>query len=299
MRIWITGAGGFLGRRLIADISKEEKHQIFAILRQQKDIKDATTLSIDLANDYAAKSIRHAITLHGRPDVVVHLASRQPGDFSNSNYVKGNILTAANLLDGLSSHAPKRLIFTSTISVYSDSELSPLSEESQTQPSHPYGITKLAAENLLKSFDTYSSVVILRLPSLYGVGQANSFIDGLAQIALKGDPIELFGNGLLVRDALHVSDVTLAIKTCLRKSFEDQTTILNLGCGKEITSLNYVKNLANALQSRSSITTVDKVPSNYKSQYARITLAEKKINFCPMTLKNAMRRYADEIRAQP
>lgn len=295
MRIWITGAGGFLGRRLIADISKEEKHQVVAILRQQDVIKGATTLFLDLANDNAAESLRHAITMHGRPDVVVHLGSRQPGNYSYRDYVMGNILTTANLLDGLSSHAPTRLIFTSTISAYSDSELSPLSETSQTQPSHPYGITKLAAENLLKSFETRCSVVILRLPSLYGVGQTNSFIDGLAQQALRGDRIELFGNGKLVRDALHVSDAITAIKTCFTTKFEDPSTVLNLGCGTKITSHDYVKVLVDVLHSRSTIALVDKLPANYKSQYARITLAKRQINFCPMTLENSLRKYANEI----
>jgi|GEM_PF-1241556 len=300
MRIWITGAGGFLGSRLISDISKEGQHQIVAVTREKVQLaKGVTPLSIDLANNHAAELVEEAIVLYGQPDIVVHLASRQPGNYSYSDYVKGNILTTGSLLDGLSSHAPKRLIFTSTISVYSELADSPLIEESTAQPVHPYGVTKLAAENLLRSFAVRSSVVILRLPSLYGFGQANSFIDGLAQSAIKGDPIELFGNGLIVRDTLHVSDVVTALKTCFNKSFDEPIVTLNLGCGEKITSRKYVKNLLSALQSCSSVTTLDKVPSNYKSQYAEISLAKELIDFSPMSLKDAMRRYADELLSKP
>src|SRR5689334_24570542 len=78
----------------------------------------------------------------------------------------------------------------------------------------PYGATKRWGEQLLETFQRYSRIVVLRLPSLYGTGQADSFIDGLARTAQRNEPIELLSRGDLIFDALHVDDVVRAIESC-------------------------------------------------------------------------------------
>src|SRR5689334_23867056 len=79
----------------------------------------------------------------------------------------------------------------------------------------PYGATKRWGEQLLETFHRYSRIVVLRLPSLYGAGQEDSFIDGLARTAQLNDSIELYSRGELVRDALHVNDVVRALDNCI------------------------------------------------------------------------------------
>jgi nucleoside-diphosphate-sugar epimerase len=153
----------------------------------------------------------------------------------------------------------------------------------------------LAAEQLLLSRSTKASVTILRLPSLYGAGQENSFIDGLAQRAVQGETIELFGKGEIVRDALHVSDAVEALVSCIRKERGVGKQILNLGCGRRIRSSEYVEVLVEALGSSSQIRAVNEMPSQIISQYADISAAKEAIGFSPMPLTVAMQRYANEL----
>src|SRR6185295_20317255 len=112
----------------------------------------------------------------------------------------------------------------------------------------PYGATKRWGEQLLETFQRYSRIVVLRLPSLYGAGQADSFIDGLARTAQLGDAIELFSRGALVRDALHVSDVVRAIDNCTAQPPANAFSILNLGCGQRVKTIEWAQALVDALE---------------------------------------------------
>jgi nucleoside-diphosphate-sugar epimerase len=134
------------------------------------------------------------------------------------------------------------------------------------------------------------------LPSLYGAGQADSFLDGLARTAQLGDSIELFSRGELVRDALHVSDVVHAIDNCIAQPPANAFSILNLGCGQRITTSEWTRALVDALESKSVIIPVDREASQF-DLYADISAARQQIAFAPTSLAESMKVYADELRA--
>ena len=136
------------------------------------------SVEIDLASATARAELEALGLESGWPDTVIHAASKQPGSKDLSEYVKSNVLATANLLDALRESPPRRLIYTSTLSVYAEPETNPVNETGKTTNALPYAATKLWGEQLVKTFQDRSRVVILRLPSLYGVGQADSFIDG-------------------------------------------------------------------------------------------------------------------------
>jgi len=133
------------------------------------------------------------------------------------------------------------------------------------------------------------------LPSLYGAGQADSFIDGLARRAIRNEPIELFARGQLVRDALHVDDVVEAIGACVERPPAETPCIMNLGVGCAIRTIEYVKVLIEALGSTSQIILVDR-PTAYNDMYANIEKARRLIGFSPTQLPESMKRYASELR---
>jgi nucleoside-diphosphate-sugar epimerase len=156
-------------------------------------------------------------------------------------------------------------------------------------------VTKRWAEQLIESLQEYSQVVILRLPSLYGVGQGDSFIDGLGKLALRNAPLELFSRGDLIRDALHVNDSIAAIAACLKRPLEKSFTVMNLGCGRPIRTNEYAQALIRALESKSEIIPIDR-PASQFDLYAEIEEARKCIGFEPMTLEQSMKIYANELR---
>ena len=234
----------------------------------------------------------------GYPDVVVHAASRQPGQYELSEYVKSNVLTTANLLDALDQFPPRQLIYTSTLSVYGRPDRNPVAETHAVRGDSPYAMTKLWSEQLLEALQDRTQVIILRLPSLYGVGQADSFIDGLARLAIRNQVIELFARGEVVRDALHADDVVGAIVFCVTAPPQVQFCCMNLGCGQRITTREYVQALVEALGSSSPIVPVDRPSPHRCDLYADIGEARRLIGFSPTQLMASMERYANELRAQ-
>lgn len=252
---------------------------------------------MDLAGDAAREQMRNLIEARGAPEIVIHAASRQPGRFSLSDYVKSNVLTTANLLDALAESPPRSIIYTSTISVYGRPENNPVRETEPPHPETPYALTKLWSEQLLEAFKHRAQVIILRLPSLFGLGQKESFIDGLAKTALFNEPIEMFARGEVVRDALYVSDVVRAIESCIMHPPPGGFHVINLGCGRRLTTREYALALVSALGSTSAIVPVDR-PSPHFDLYADIEEAARLLGFRPTSLEESMKEYADELRTQ-
>src|SRR5689334_9032685 len=206
MNMWITGCSGFLGTRLANHFAKQ--HDVTGIAR--RDCAAATrSVSIDLAKRDSPRIIEKESAASGAPEVVIHAASKQPGHGDLADFVDANVHATSNLIEGLTLQPPRLIVYTSTLSVYGRPSVIPVDESAPAGGSLPYGATKRWAEQLLETFQRYSRIVVLRLPSLYGVGQEDSFIDGLARTAQLGDSIELFSRGELVRDALHVTDVEI------------------------------------------------------------------------------------------
>ena len=291
MKIWITGGAGFLGQRLTRSLIAKNQE----ILSLSRRLSDAATASVSI--DLATENERLPLLAdeYGTPDVVIHTASRQPGHYTFPEFVKGNILTTTKLLAALESTPPKQIIFTSTLSVYAQSNNLPFTENHPPSSSLAYAATKRWAEQMMETFAN-SQVTVLRLPSLYGVGQGDSFIDGLAQVAQRDEDLELFSRGAVIREALHVTDVIRAIETCIDKPPDEQFCLMNLGTGRSISTREYAEALVEALHSKSRVVLSDKQTLQFDC-YADIQLARKVIGFEPTELRESLRIYADELRA--
>lgn len=296
MNIWITGAKGFLGSNLIAGLIKE-KHSVLGIARDA-DRANPFFLNLDLTSTSLDKELKSALDQHEKPDTIIHLASRQPGPYPVGEFVRSNVLTTANLLDSLDFLQPNLFFYTSTISVYDRPKTNPVNENSPTAGKNPYSITKLAAESLIQNFPTDAKKIILRLPSLYGEGQTDSFIDGLAKLILENKPIELFSRGERIRDSLHVSDVVKAIIRCITNPPRYPYTCLNLGCGQPVLVKTYAENLVTLFGSSTSLLPVDRSSPQDFDIYLDIEAARKEINFNPMDFQSSLKKYVKEIRSQ-
>lgn len=293
MNIWITGCSGFLGTRLANHFAKQ--HNVTGLARRNCAAANQS-VSIDLAKRESPRAIEKLSAESGPPDVVIHTASKQPGHGDLADFVDVNVHATSNLIEGLTLQPPRLIIYTSTLSVYGRPSVIPVDESAPAGGSLPYGATKRWGEQLVETFQRYSRIVVLRLPSLYGAGQEDSFIDGLARTAQLGDSIELFSRGELVRDALHVTDVVRAIDNCIAQPPANPFSILNLGCGQRITTSEWARALVDALDSKSAIIPVDREASQF-DLYAEISAARQQINFAPTSLSDSMKVYADELRA--
>jgi len=295
LSIWITGCSGFLGTRLARHLVAEHFH-VTGLSRRTSDAA-SRSVQIDLAKRDAPRLIEKLVTEAGAPEVVIHAASKQPGPGELSDFVDANVHATSNLIEGLTTKPPRLIIYTSTLSVYGRPSSLPVDESCAAGGYLPYGATKRWGEQMLETFQRYSKIVVLRLPSLYGAGQEDSFIDGLARLAQDEQPIELFSRGELIRDALHVSDVVKAIDNCMARPPNDAFTIMNLGCGQPIKTIEWADALCTALPSDSEIVPIDR-EAKYFDLYADITSAREQIRFEPMSLVDSMKVYADELRTR-
>jgi len=198
-------------------------------------------------------------------------------------------------MEGFKESPPSQIIYTSTLSVYAPGVRLPASETAPSVAAGSYTATKRWAEEVMQCC-IGSQVTVLRLPSLYGEGQADSFIDGLARLALRGEPIELFSRGELIRDALHVSDVVSAIWQCVNQRPAAPFCTLNLGCGRPISTMEYATALVAELGSSSELIRSE-IRASQHDLWADISLAQRTIGFQPTQLRESMKTYGDELRA--
>jgi nucleoside-diphosphate-sugar epimerase len=295
LNVWVTGGAGFLGQRLTRAL-RRAGHRVAGLSRRPCPDADRS-ISIDLASDDAPGKLQVFVEEWGQPDAVVHAACLKPGKHRLSEYVGSNVSATANLLDALDGFAPGQLVYTSTLSVLGLPSIKPAANPNSSRNDFPYLITKRCSEQLVEAFQDRSEVVVLRLPTLYGAGQAESFIDGLARLAIGDQAIELFGRGETVRDALHVDDAVGAIVSCLQAPPETPFCCLDLGCGQRVTTRQYVEAMVAALDSRSDVIPVDRPSPQQMDLQADIAEARRLIGFDPMPLSASMERYASELRA--
>jgi UDP-glucose 4-epimerase len=190
-------------------------------------------------------------------DVCFHLVSTTLPRSSNLDPVydvESNVLSSLRLLRHAHALGVKRVIFASSGgTVYGRPLRTPIDEEHPTQPICSYGIAKLAIEKYLALFTELHGVehVTLRLSNPYGPRQRVQASQGAVAVflgrALKDETIEIWGDGEVVRDYLHISDVTNAMIAALE--YRGDRQVFNIGYGEGM-SLNGILRDMEALLGR-------------------------------------------------
>jgi nucleoside-diphosphate-sugar epimerase len=151
-------------------------------------------------------------------DVVFHQAG-QPGVRSSwgvhfQPYVDANIRLTQRLLEAAKSQDRLvRFVYASSSSVYGDAETYPTRETDVPQPRSPYGVTKLAAEQLCTLYAKNFSVptVSLRYFTVFGPGQRPDMaFTRFLTAAARGEPLVVYGDGKQIRDFTYVGDIVSA-----------------------------------------------------------------------------------------
>jgi nucleoside-diphosphate-sugar epimerase len=244
----VTGVAGFLGSHL-AEALLDGGHELVGV--------DAFTGHYPSADKWSNLSNlldRPGFELHrldlataglGRvlagATAVVHLASR-PGvrtsfgpDFSS--YLRDNVLGTQRLLESCVRAEVPRLVLASSSSVYGNAPSYPTTEESRTRPVSPYGVTKLAAEQLCQAYAQLASspmaVAMLRYFTVYGPRQRPDMaFRRFIEAALAGRPIVVHGDGEQTRDFTYVDDAVRA--TVLAMTAPVTVEAVNVGGGRRI-----------------------------------------------------------------
>lgn len=178
-------------------------------------------------------------------DVVLHLVSTTLPKSSSDDPiydVQTNLVGSLQMLNMMMTHGVKKVVFISSGgTVYGKPEYLPVDERHPTNPQVSYGITKLAIEKYLLMFEQMHGIKanILRVANPFGERQRIETAQGAVGVflhrALNNQPIEIWGNGTVVRDYLHVSDVAEAFVRAVE--YSGNQSIFNISSGTG-TSLN-------------------------------------------------------------
>jgi UDP-glucuronate 4-epimerase len=223
MRALVTGAAGFIGSHLV-DRLLAERHEVRGVdcftPSYERTLKRA---NISGALDRSGFELRDEdlrvcdlTPLVRDVDVVFHL-SAQPGVRASWNdfalYAEHNVLATQRLLDAVREAGGRRVVYSSSSSVYGNARSYPTDETNCPQPHSPYGVTKLAGEQLCRAYAQNFGVrtLTLRYFTVYGPRQRPDMaMHRLIGACLGGAPFPLYGTGDQVRDFTFVSDVVEA-----------------------------------------------------------------------------------------
>lgn len=196
-------------------------------------------------------------------------------------YIRCNITATQKLLEAAKGKSLKKFVYASSSSVYGDSPL-PMKEENPVKPVSPYGVTKLAAENLCYLYWKNYGVptISLRYFTVYGPRQRPDMgMYKFISAVLHGDEIMVFGDGKQTRDFTYVEDVITANLKCL--TLEKTGVNMNIGGGSRVT-VNEVLEIVQGIAGKSArITNSEKAKGDVLDTLADISLAKELIAYDP------------------
>ena len=294
MNALVTGTAGFIGstlaERLLAD--------------------GADVVGIDCFTDYYPRAIKErnltASLAHSRfrfvesrlQDVdlpallkdrthVFHLAAqagvRKSWGRDFAIYTENNIEATQALLEAACGMTKlERFVYSSSSSVYGDHTPMPMREDALPQPVSPYGVSKLAAEQLCYLYFSNYGVptVSLRYFTVYGPRQRPDMgFHKFLRATILGEPITLYGDGDQTRDFTFVSDAVSANVAAAARGVPGR--VYNIGGGSRVT-VNEVLQIIGRIAGRTPLITVDPVQKgDMRHTYADTSLARADLGYTP------------------
>jgi UDP-glucose 4-epimerase len=250
MRVLVTGGAGYIGsvvtEQLIADGS-----QVFVYDNLSKGHREAVVPGAELVEAELSDSSTLKQILHDRKiEAVIHMAASSLVGESVENpnkYYRNNVTAGLVLLEAMLACDVKRLVFSSTAATYGEPESQPIEESAATNPTNPYGETKLAFEHALKWYDSAYALRYASLRYFNAAGATENCGEDhdpethiipitLQAAAGKRPRVEIYGedyptpDGTCVRDYIHVIDLARAHIQAL-DALSEGSRVYNLGCG--------------------------------------------------------------------
>lgn len=302
----VTGAAGFVGSTLVEDLLTS----------------GWTVRGVDAFTDYYEPTVKHAnlsralespgfslvetdlVTaeldaLLDGVDVVFHLAG-QPGVRLSwaegfGRYVDLNIVLTQRLLEA-AQHLPiQRFVYASSSSVYGNTMNVPTTEEDPTRPFSPYGVTKLAGEQLCCAYGANFAVptISLRYFTVFGPRQRPDMgIHRIMEAALQGRAFQLFGDGEQIRDFTFVDDIVRATRLAGTVDSEPGT-VLNIAGGDSVSMNALLEMIGDVLGEALRVDRGAPQPGDVRATGGDITRAGSVLGWAPeISLAEGLKRQA-------
>ncbi|MBM7560136.1 UDP-glucose 4-epimerase GalE [Marinitoga litoralis] len=311
MAILITGGAGYIGSHacveflnagyeiVVLDNFSNSKPEVLKRIKELTG-KDFKFYEVDLLDKEKVEEIFNENNI----EAVIHFAGLKAVGESVSiplKYYKNNITGTLNLLEVMQDKKVKKIVFSSSATVYGNPEKVPITEDAPLSATNPYGRTKLFIEYILKDLyvsDNEWSIALLRYFNPIGAhesgrigedpnGIPNNLMPYITQVAVgKRERLNVFGNdynthdGTGVRDYIHVVDLVIGHIKALEKIMnETGVKVYNLGTGVGYSVLDVVKAFEEANGIKIPYEIVDRRPGDVDQVYADPTKALKELGW--------------------
>ncbi len=265
MRIVLSGGAGYIGS-VTAEVLIARGHQVHILDDMSRGHRAAVPAGAQLTICSTLDRPRlQSVFLAERPEGVLHFAAsslvgesmRDPGLYFRNNV--GGIL---GLLDACVEGDCRRFLLSSSAATYGDPEEVPIPEEARTDPTNPYGESKLICERVLEWYRRIHGIAYgsLRYFNAAGAseerGEDHEPETHLIPLTLRaalgfGSPLEVFGtdyptlDGTCIRDYVHVLDLADAHVLALERLAGGNRLVLNLGNGAGFSVLDVIRTVEN------------------------------------------------------
>jgi len=291
MKCVIFGGGGFIGST-IADRLLLEGHQlrIFERPRVEPYRKFADNEAVEwMTGDILSNHDLNA-AIEGM-DVVLHLVSTTLPKSSNDDPiydVQSNVVGTLQMLNAMVANKVQKIIFISSGgTVYGIPKYLPIDEQHPTDPLVSYGITKLMIEKYLRMFESLHGIqsIALRVANPYGERQRIETAQGAVGVflhhALKDIPIEIWGDGSVTRDYIHISDVAEAFVKAV--NYTGSHSVFNISSGQGISLNELIVLLENVLGKSIACRYLPARPFDVPVSVLCNQLAQEQLQWTPLT----------------
>jgi dTDP-glucose 4,6-dehydratase len=261
MKLLVTGGAGFIGSNFVR-MALTNKFPDFNV--EQLTVLDLLTYAGDeenlkpVASDKRYKFVKGDIRdlelakkLMQDADQVVHFAAESHVDRSiegGSEFVSTNVMGTQVLLDAAKSSNIKRFVHVSTDEVYGSISEGSWPEDHPLLPNSPYSASKAGSDLLVRAYNRTHKLdtVITRCSNNYGQYQFPEKVMPLfITNIIEGKKVPLYGNGLNIRDWLHVDDHCRGIALALTKGRAGE--VYNIGGGTELTNIELTHKILEAM----------------------------------------------------
>jgi len=302
MKALVTGCAGFIGSHLVERLLKGE----FEVM------------GIDCFTDYYSRRIKEANiaeVIHHKNFEFIEADILSMNEFQEVDYVfheaaqtgvrtswgkefeiymRNNVLATQRLLEFYKNKQIKKFVFASSSSVYGDVEL-PMQENSLLKPVSPYGVTKLAAENLCYLYwKNYGIPTLsLRYFTVYGPRQRPDMaIYKFMRAILNGEEIIVYGDGTQTRDFTYINDVVEA--SILVANSELEGEVFNVGGGSRISVNKLIRKIEDITGENARIKYIEKQKGDVRDTLADVSKISNELNWKPeVATEEGLRRFVE------
>ena len=283
-KILITGGAGFIGSHIVDELINENEITIIDNLTTGsiKNLKYPEHENLNFIEEDIRKVNFDDLT--SGTDYIFHLAAMASVPLSVEKPIECNdinVNSTVKLLKSAVESDVKKIVFSSSSSVYGENRNMPLKETEQPMPTSPYAASKASCELYLRTFhESYGlKYISLRYFNVFGPRQDKNsqyaaVIPNFISALLEGKQAEIYGDGEQTRDFVYIGDIAKAnINSC--KS--DYNGIINIASGKKLTINELYEIVKNALGSELEPKYLPERPGDIKHSLAD-TSNMKKIN---------------------